>query len=93
MTNERQKAHVKENLKEKTASGQAPSRESSMDASGQKDWLERKFQELRQEAGVQPHEQNYFSTPGFISIQSHRPKTSKLGKPVKRSTCSVYTGT
>jgi len=51
MTNERQKAlHVKENLKEKTASGQAPSRESSMDASDQKGWLERKFQELRQEA-------------------------------------------
>jgi hypothetical protein len=53
MTNERQKAlHVKENLKEKTASGQAPSRESSMDASDQKGWLERKFQELRHEAGV-----------------------------------------
>ena len=53
MTSERQKAlHVTENLNEKTASGQAPSRESSMDASGQKEWLERKFQELRQEAGV-----------------------------------------
>jgi hypothetical protein len=53
MTNERQIAvHVTEHLKEKTVSGPAPSRESSMDASDQKGWLERKFQELRQEAGV-----------------------------------------
>jgi hypothetical protein len=53
MTNERQIAlHVMENLKEKTAPVQAPSRESAIDASGQRDWLERKLQELRQEAGV-----------------------------------------
>ena len=40
------------NLKAKAASGQAPSRESAIDASGQKDWFERKLQELRKEAGV-----------------------------------------
>jgi hypothetical protein len=51
--NERQIAlHVMENLKEKTAPGQPTSRESVIDVSGQKEWLERKFQELRQEAGV-----------------------------------------
>ena len=52
-TNERQiTLHVMENLKEKRVPSQAPSRESAIDASGQKDWLERKLQELRQEAGV-----------------------------------------
>jgi hypothetical protein len=56
MTDEQQIAlRVIENLKQETVSGQAPlrpSRESAIDASCQKDWLERKFQELRQEAGV-----------------------------------------
>jgi len=51
MTNERQKAlHVKENLKEKTVPGQLPMRESTTDASGQRDWVERMLKELRQEA-------------------------------------------
>lgn len=56
MTNERQIAlPLMEDRKEETVTRQAPSRpslESAIDASGQKDWLERKFQELRQEAGV-----------------------------------------
>jgi hypothetical protein len=56
MTNEQQIAlHVMEDRKEETVLRQAPSRPSrkcAIDASGQKDWLERKFQELRQEAGV-----------------------------------------
>ena len=52
--NERQIAlRLMEKLKEETPMPvQAPWRESAIDASGQKDWLERKFQELRQEAGV-----------------------------------------
>lgn len=44
-----------ETLKEETVPGQAPlrpSRESAIASSVAKDWLERKFQELRQEAGV-----------------------------------------
>ena len=52
-TNERQIAlRVMENLKEETVPVRDPSRESAIDVSGQRDWLERKFQELRQEAGV-----------------------------------------
>jgi hypothetical protein len=51
--NERQIAlHVMENLGEKTVPVKAPARESAIDASGQRDWLERKLQELRKEAGV-----------------------------------------
>jgi hypothetical protein len=53
MTNERQIAlSLMETFKEKTVPGQLPMRESTTDASGQRDWVERKFQELRQEAGV-----------------------------------------
>jgi hypothetical protein len=53
MTNERQVAlRVMENLKEETVPVRAPSRESAIDAPDQKEWLERKLQELRQEAGV-----------------------------------------
>ena len=50
-TNERQIAlSLMETFKEKTVSGQPPSRESATDASGQRDWLERTLKELRQEA-------------------------------------------
>ena len=53
MTNERQVAlRVMENLKEETVPVRAPSRESEIDVSDHKEWLERKLQELRQEAGV-----------------------------------------
>jgi hypothetical protein len=52
-TNERQVAlRVMENLKEETVPVRAASREPAIDASGRRDWLERKLQELRQEAGV-----------------------------------------
>jgi len=55
-TDEQQIAlHATENLKQGTAPAQAPSRtsrESAIDVSVQKQWLERKLQELRQEAGV-----------------------------------------
>jgi hypothetical protein len=52
-TNERRIAlRVMENLKEETVPVRAPSRESAIASSVAKDWLERKFQELRQEAGV-----------------------------------------
>ena len=52
-TNERGIAlRVMENLKEETVPVRAPSRESAIDAPDQKEWLERKLQELRQEAGV-----------------------------------------
>jgi hypothetical protein len=43
---------VMENLKEKTVPVLATSRESAIDASGQRDWLERKLQELIQAASV-----------------------------------------
>jgi hypothetical protein len=43
---------VMENPGEKTVPVKAPARESAIDASGQKDWFERKLQELRKEAGV-----------------------------------------
>ena len=57
MTNKRQIAafDVMETLKEETVPGQAPSRpsrESAIGPSVAKGWLERKLQELRQEAGV-----------------------------------------
>ena len=53
MTNERQVAlRVMENPKEETVPVRAPSRESAIDVSDHKEWLERKLQELRQEAGV-----------------------------------------
>ena len=53
MTNEGQVAlSVMENLKEETVPVRAPSRESAIAPSVAKDWLERKLQELRQEAGV-----------------------------------------
>ena len=58
-TNERQIAlHVMGNLKEETVRGQAPSRPaapswaSTIGPSVAQDWLERKLQELKQEAGV-----------------------------------------
>ena len=50
-TNERQIAlSLMGTFKEKTVSGQPPSRESATDASGQRDWLGRTLKELRQEA-------------------------------------------
>jgi hypothetical protein len=53
MTNERQIAlRVMENLKEETMPVRGSSQESAIDVSGQKEWLERKLQELRQRAGV-----------------------------------------
>ncbi len=51
--NERQIVlHVMKNLKEKTVPVQVTSREPAIDVSGHRDWLERKLQELRKEAGV-----------------------------------------
>ena len=51
--NERQIAlHIVENLKEKTVPVQTAARESAIDTSGQRDWLQRKLQELTQAAGV-----------------------------------------
>jgi hypothetical protein len=51
--NERQIAlHIVENLKEKTVPVQPGAQESAIDASGQREWLERKLQELTQAAGV-----------------------------------------
>jgi hypothetical protein len=55
-TNERQIApDGAENLKQETGPPQTPSRtsrESGIDVAGQKQWLERKLQELTQRAGV-----------------------------------------
>jgi hypothetical protein len=75
MTNERQIAlSLMETFKEKTVPGQLPMRESTTDASGQRDWVERKFQELRQEAGVPHRERKNCLTFGFISLRFRRSK-------------------